>query len=321
MVPVVRRLIDPLMSAPSKLLATGPVVATDLVRRPTPVAFRTARVGALDIAYREAGPRDAPALLLLHGFPSSSRMFMPLLPLLSDRYRLVAPDLPGFGHSSAPPPDRFDYTFDNLARTIDEFCDAIRLSRAAIYLQDYGGPVGFRLALSHPERVAGIVVQNAVVHEEGLSPAWNLRRAFWRDRVAHEEEVRRSMLSIDTARARHVHGPRAELIDPDTWTDEHAFLHRAGMDRIQLELAYDYRTNVASYPAWQQYLREAQPPLLVVWGRHDPLFTERGASAYREEVPSAEVHLLDAGHFALDLEADAIAALVRGFLARLPPPS
>jgi pimeloyl-ACP methyl ester carboxylesterase len=317
MVPVVRRTLDPLMAGPSKLLGAGPVVATDLVRRSRPVAFRSARVGALEIAYREAGPPDAPVLLLLHGFPSSSRMFMPLFPLLSDRYRLVAPDLPGFGHSSAPAPDSFEYTFDNLARAVDEFCETIGLGSYAMYLQDYGGPVGFRLALSHRERVKGIVIQNAVAHEEGLSPAWSVRRAFWRDRAAHEEEIRRSMLSIDTARARHVHGPRPELVDPDTWTDEHAFLHRDGMDRVQLELAYDYRTNVASYPAWQRYLREARPPLLVVWGRHDPLFTERGAWAYRDDVPSAEVHFVDAGHFAIDLEAETIGALVRGFLARV----
>jgi pimeloyl-ACP methyl ester carboxylesterase len=317
MVPVVQRLLDPLMAAPSKLLGAGPVVATDLVHPPRPVAFRTARVGDLDIAYREAGPADAPALLLLHGFPSSSRMFMPLFPLLADQRRLVAPDLPGFGHSSAPPPGAFAYTFDRLAEVIDAFCDAIGLARYALYLQDYGGPVGFRLALAHPGRVAGIVVQNAVAHEEGLSPAWDLRRVWWRDRAAHEDEVRRSMLSIETARARHLHGPHPELIDPDTWTDEHAFLHRDGMDRIQLELAHDYRTNVASYPAWQRYLRDVHPPLLVVWGRHDPLFTERGAWAYRDDVPDAEIHLLDAGHFALDLAAPAVAALVRGFLARV----
>jgi pimeloyl-ACP methyl ester carboxylesterase/ketosteroid isomerase-like protein len=280
-----------------------------------PVAFRTVRVGDVDVAYREAGPVDAPALLLLHGFPSSSRMFMPLFPLLSDRLRLVAPDLPGFGHSGAPPPEAFAYTFDHLAQVIDGFRERVGLRRHALYVQDYGGPVGFRLALAHPERIEALVIQNAVAHEEGLSPAWELRRAFWRDRAAHEEEVRRSMLALETARLRHVHGPHADRVDPDTWTDEHAFLHRPGMDRIQVELAHDYRTNVASYPAWQRWLREAQPPLLVVWGRHDPLFTEAGARAYRREVPAAEVHLLDAGHFALDLEAPTVAALVRAFLA------
>jgi pimeloyl-ACP methyl ester carboxylesterase/ketosteroid isomerase-like protein len=280
------------------------------------VAFRTAHVAGVDVSYREAGPPGAPALLLLHGFPSSSRMFMPLLPLLAHRHRLIAPDLPGFGHSSAPPPESFAYTFDHLAEVVDALCSHLGLSRYALYLQDYGGPVGFRLALAHPERVRALVIQNAAAHEEGLSPAWDLRRAFWRDRARHEAEVRRAMLSLESARARHVHGPRQELVDPDTWRDEHAFLHRDGMDRIQLELAYDYRTNLAAYPAWQRWLREAQPPLLVAWGRHDPLFTERGAWAYRDDVPGAEVQLLDAGHFALDLEAEAVGELVDAFLTR-----
>jgi pimeloyl-ACP methyl ester carboxylesterase/predicted ester cyclase len=281
------------------------------------VAFRTVYAGGVDVFYREVGPADAPVLLLLHGFPSSSRMFMPLFTRLATRHRLVAPDLPGFGHSSAPLPESFAYTFDRLAEVVGAFCERLGLSRYALYLQDYGGPVGFRLALAHPERVEALVIQNAVAHEEGLSAAWGLRRAFWRDRAAHEAEVRRAMLSLDTARARHLHGPHQEFIDPDTWRDEHAFLSREGMDRIQLELAYDYGTNVAAYPAWQAWLRESQPALLVAWGRHDPLFTERGAWAYRDEVPAAEVHLLEAGHFALDLEADVIAQLVDGFLSRI----
>ncbi len=286
-----------------------------------PIYYRNLQVGDVGIFYRESGPSNGPPLLLLHGFPSSSRMFMPLIPLLSHRYHLIAPDFPGFGHSSAPSPASFAYTFDHLAQIIDLFCVRLGLAHYAMYIQDYGGPIGFRLALAHPERVDAIVVQNAVAHEEGLSSAWGLRRAFWRDRTAHEENVRQSMLSLDSARRRHVHGPHLESIDPDTWADEHAFLHREGMDRIQLELAYDYRNNLAAYPAWQEYLRKNRPPLLVVWGRHDPLFTERGALAYRDEVSSAEVHLLDAGHFALDLAADAVADLVDGFIAkRLPGP-
>lgn len=280
------------------------------------ISFRNVEVGGIAVFYREAGPADAPTLLFLHGFPSSSRMFMPLMPLLADRYHLVAPDYPGFGHSAAPSPEAFRYTFDHLAAAMDAFCDRLGLAHYVLYLQDYGGPVGFRLALAHPERVDGLVIQNAVAHEEGLSAAWNLRRAFWRDRAAHEEEVHRAMLSAEVAKTRHLHGPHPEWIDPDTWTDERAFLLRDGMDRIQLELAFDYRTNVAAYPAWQAYLRASQPPLLVVWGRHDPLFSEEGALAYRAEVPSAEVHLLDAGHFALDVEADTVAGLVSDFVAR-----
>jgi pimeloyl-ACP methyl ester carboxylesterase len=283
------------------------------------VSFRSIEVRGSDVFYREAGPPDAPTLLLLHGFPSSSRMFMPLMPLLADRHHLIAPDYPGFGHSSSPPREAFAYTFDHLAEVVDAFCDRLGLEHFVLYLQDYGGPIGFRLAVSHPERVDALVVQNAVAHEVGLSTAWNLRRAFWRDRAAHEEEVRRSMLSAETARNRHLHGPHPEWIDPDTWTDERAFLLRDGMDRIQLELAFDYRTNVAAYGAWQAYLRARQPPLLVAWGRHDPLFTEEGALAYRADVPSAEVHLLDAGHFALDLEAETVADLVSDFVVRRVP--
>jgi pimeloyl-ACP methyl ester carboxylesterase len=284
------------------------------------VCFRTVEVGGVELFYREAGRANAPTLLLLHGFPSSSRMFMPLMPLLAARCHLIAPDYPGFGHSGAPPPEAFAYTFDHLAEVVDAFCARLGLVHYVLYLQDYGGPVGFRLALAHPERVDALIVQNAVAHAVGLSAAWDVRRAFWHDRAAHEEEVRRSMLSAETARRRHLHGPHPEWIDPDTWTDERTFLLRDGMDRIQLELAFDYRTNVAAYPAWQAYLRARQPPLLVVWGRHDPLFTEEGALAYRADVPTAEINLLDAGHFALDIETDTVARLISEFLDRRVPP-
>ncbi len=282
------------------------------------VEYRSVSVDGVNMFYRDAGPKDAPVILLLHGFPSSSRMFATLIPLLADSYRVIAPDYPGFGHSDAPLPERFSYTFDRLADYVNKFTEQLGLTRYALYLQDYGGPIGFRLALAHPERVTALIIQNAVAHLEGLSEAWDVRKAFWQDRLAHEEKLRQALLSPEVARKRHA-GYVPERIDPDAWMDEFAFLTRPGMDKIQLDLMFDYRTNVASYPRWQAYLREHRPPTLVVWGKYDALFTVEGALAFGREVPDAEIHLLNAGHFALDEEADAIAALIRRFLqTRLP---
>jgi pimeloyl-ACP methyl ester carboxylesterase len=281
-------------------------------------SYRWVTIEGLRIFYREAGPPDAPTVLLLHGFPSSSRMFEPLLSRLADRYHLVAPDYPGFGHSDAPAPDRFVYTFDHLAQVIEAFTRAQGLTQYALYLQDYGGPVGFRLALAHPERVTALVIQNAVAHEVGLQPGvWAPRRAWWADRQAHEDAIRRAILSVEATRLRHVGtSPHPEWYDPDLWTDELAFLNRPGMDRIQLDLMHDYRTNLAAYPVWQSWLRERRPPILVVWGRYDTSFAVDGANAYREDVPDAEVHLVDAGHFALDEAPDQVAQYIRDFLDR-----
>ena len=278
--------------------------------------FMTARVNGMNLFYREAGPKDAPVLLLLHGFPSSSRMFATLMPRLADRYRVIAPDYPGFGHSDAPPPEQFSYTFDHLAECLDGLIKELGVTRFTLYLQDYGGPVGFRLALAHPERVVALIIQNTVAHLEGLSPVWDVRKAFWKDRPAYEEILRQALLSPEVARQRHA-GHVAERIDPDSWTDELEFLRRPGMDRIQLDLMFDYRTNVAAYPAWQAYLHEHRPPTLVVWGKHDAVFTIDGARAFGRDVPDAEIHQLEAGHFALDEELDTVAALVRDFLARI----
>ena len=281
------------------------------------LTYRTVDVDGVRLFYREAGPRDAPAILLLHGFPSSSRMYDSLLPLLADRYHLVAPDYPGFGHSDAPPPDSFAYTFDHLADVIEGFTEKLGLDRYVLFQQDYGGPIGMRLALRHPERVQAIIVQNAVSHDEGLGPLWEARRAFWEDRAAYEDKVISSFTSLEGARQRHIGcSPRPERYNPDSWTDEAAMLSRPGQSRIQSDLFYDYRNNVAAYPAWQAWLREHQPTLLVAWGRYDPSFTVAGAHAYARDVPDAEIHILDAGHFALDEKLDEIAALVRDFLAR-----
>jgi pimeloyl-ACP methyl ester carboxylesterase len=281
--------------------------------------YRTTQVEGLSIFYREAGPTDAPVLLLLHGLPSSSRMFEPLFARLSDRYRLIAPDYPGFGHSDWPDPRTFAYTFDRLAGSVDRFTESLGIERYTLYMQDYGGPIGFRMALAHPDRVEALIVQNAVAHDEGLGALWKTRRAFWADRAGNEAALRANLLSLATTRTRHVGtDPNVERYDPDLWTDEFAFLNQPGQAEIQSDLFYDYRTNVEAYPVWQRWLRERQPRLLVVWGKYDPSFDISEPEAYRRDVPTAEVHVLDAGHFALDTAADEIGGLVRGFMGGLP---
>jgi pimeloyl-ACP methyl ester carboxylesterase len=281
--------------------------------------YRTSRIEGLNIFYREAGRDDAPTLLLLHGLPSASRMFEPLLSRLSEHYHLVAPDYPGFGHSDWPAPTGFAYTFDHMAEIISRLTESLGLHRYTLYMQDYGGPVGFRMALAHPERIQGLVVQNAVAHNEGLGPTWKLRRAFWEDRKTNEAGLRENLLSLATTRTRHVgNDPNLERYDPDLWTDEYAFLSQPVQADIQSDLFYDYRTNVQSYPKWQAWLRERQPPLLVVWGRYDPSFQPTEPEAYRRDVPGARIQMLDAGHFALDTAADEVSASVRGFMSSLP---
>jgi pimeloyl-ACP methyl ester carboxylesterase len=277
--------------------------------------YRTVQVTGLSIFYREAGSPDAPTILFLHGFPSSSRMFETLFPLLSARYHLVAPDYPGFGYSDVPDPHGFDYTFDHLAAIVDAFTVVMGLRRYILYMQDYGGPIGFRLALAHPERVQGMIIQNAVSHIQGLSSLWDIRMAYWKDRAAHEAELRANFTSLEATKQRHIgNTPHPERVNPDTWVDEYAFLTRPGETQVQLDLFYDYQTNVTSYPRWQQWLRDHQPHLLVLWGRYDPSFTVAGATAYKNDVSSCQVVLLDAGHFALDEANDQIAALILAFL-------
>src|SRR6202451_2950253 len=280
-----------------------------------PTFYRTTQIDGLSIFYREAGPKDAPTILLLHGLPSSSRMFEPLLTRLSDRYHLVAPDYPGFGHSDWPDPKSFAYTFDHYAEIMNRFTEALGLSRYTLYMQDYGGPVGFRMALAHPDRIEALIVQDAVAHNEGLGVNWKARRAFWADRAANESTLRTNLLALPATRTRHVgNDSNLDRYDPDLWTDEFAFLSQPGQAEIQSDLFYDYRTNVDDYPKWQAWMRETQLRLLVLWGKYDLSFDPGEPERYRQDVPTAEVHVLDAGHFALDTAADEIAALVRSFV-------
>ncbi len=285
-----------------------------------PTFYRTVQIDGLSIFYREAGPADAPVLLLLHGLPSSSRMFEPLFSRLSDYFHLVAPDYPGFGHSDWPDPKQFAYTFDNYAEILIRFTEALKLHRYTLYMQDYGGPVGFRMAMAHSDRIEALIVQDAVAHEEGLGDKWKTRRAFWADRASHESALRENLLSLATTRTRHIGSdPAVERYDPDLWSDEFAFLCQPGQAEIQSDLFYDYRTNVASYPKWQGWMQEEQPRLMVIWGKHDLSFELTEPEAYRRDVPNAEIHVLDAGHFALDTAADEIAVLVRRFAGEAAP--
>ena len=300
------------------LILSGNVLAQSKEARmaTTHTAYRTLKVDGLHIFYREAGPVDAPTILLLHGLPSSSRMFEPLLIRLSEQFHLVAPDYPGFGHSAAPSPKEFPYTFDNIARVMDHFTATLGLNKYTLYMQDYGGPVGFRMALAHPDRIEALIVQDAVAHNDGLGANWTTRRAFWADRAAHEAALRADLISFETTRRRHVgNDPNPERYDPDLWTDEYEFLSKPGEADIQSDLFYDYRTNVEGYPKWQAWMQKTRPRLLVLWGRYELSFDPSEPEAYRRDVPSAEVHIVDGGHFALETAADEIADLIRGIMA------
>lgn len=283
----------------------------------TKVTFRTQAVGEVEIFYREAGDRKNPTLLLLHGFPSSSHMFRELIPLLADRYHLIAPDLPGFGFTKAPGRDSFAYSFDNLARVIQDFTDAIKLDRYAIYVFDYGAPVGYRLAMARPERVSAIISQNGNAYEEGLSTGWAPIQAYWRDPSPENRAKAAEILSFDATKWQYVEGVADPLlVAPESYVLDHCLMQRPENEEIQLDLFLDYASNVALYPAFHAYFAQHQPPLLAVWGDKDPFFLPPGAKAYQRDLPEAEVHLLDTGHFALETHAYVIAAHMRDFLGR-----
>ncbi|MHB2210386.1 alpha/beta fold hydrolase [Methylobacterium sp. CM6257] len=306
---------------PTKTILTAALALAQGAAQPLPsvsatTTYHRVAINGVSVFYREAGPRDAPTILLLHGYPSSSRQWDPLLPLLADRYHLIAPDYPGFGQSDAPTPAQYAYTFDNLAKTMADLVTHLGIARYTLFLQDYGGPVGFRMASAHPERVSALIVQNANAYTEGLGPKWQGIAQYWADPAAHPEQVD-AFTSLEGAKQRHLGtSPNPERYNPDTWTDEYAILARPGEREIQAALLYDYRTNVASYPAWQAWMRSHQRPTLVLWGRYDPSFLVPGAEAYLRDVPKAELHILGAGHFALDEATDEVARLTRDFLAR-----
>lgn len=287
-----------------------------------PIHYRSQTVGEVEMFYREAGPANAPVLLLLHGFPSASHMFRDLIPLLAGRYHVIAPDLPGFGQTRAPPRGESAYTFDALADSLRGFVDAIGLTRYALYVFDYGAPVGLRLALQRPEQVTAIISQNGNAYLEGFSNGWDAWQAYWRDPSAANREACRASLSPGTIRDwQYGTGADPARLSPDGYELDIAYMARPGADEIQLDLILDYRSNVALYPAFQGYFREHLPPLLAVWGRHDPAFLPAGAHAYRKDLPDAEIHLLDAGHFALETHGAEIAAHIHGFLGRTLHPA
>jgi len=285
---------------------------------PTQVYHRTVQIDGLDIFYREAGDRNAPTLLLLHGFPTSSHMFRNLIPALADRYHVVAPDYPGYGNSSAPAVDEFEYTFDNLAHVVDQFTEKIGLDKYSLYLMDYGAPIGFRLAVEHPEKIETLIVQNGNAYDEGIdNEFWQPIKSYWQERSSERGNPLRSLLTLGATKWQYTHGVQnTEVISPDTWNHVQPLLDRPGNQEIQLALFYSYGSNPPLYPKWQAYLRKYQPPTLVVWGQNDPIFPAAGAHPYKRDLKNLEFHLLNTGHFALEEEGAAITHLIRDFLGR-----
>ncbi|MGO4722352.1 MULTISPECIES: alpha/beta fold hydrolase [unclassified Inquilinus] len=282
----------------------------------TQIRYRKADVDGINVFYREAGSPAAPKLLLLHGFPSSSHMFRDLIPLLADRFHIVAPDLPGFGRSDMPSRSEFAYTFDHIAGVIDRFTEVVGLNRFAVYVFDYGAPTGFRIAAKHPDRITAIITQNGNAYEEGLSEGWNPIRAYWQEPSAANRDALRAFLAPETTRWQYTHGVADETsVSPDGSSLDDFYLARPGADEVQLDLFLDYASNVALYPDFQAYFRTHRPPLLAVWGKNDPFFLPPGAEAFRRDIPDAEIRFFDTGHFALETHAREIADAIRVFLA------
>jgi pimeloyl-ACP methyl ester carboxylesterase len=283
----------------------------------TDIAYRTADVDGRTVFYREAGAADAPTLLLLHGYPSASHMFRELIPLLADRFHLVAPDLLGFGQSDMPARGDFDYTFEHLTDAVDRLTEKLGLDRFALYVFDYGAPVGFRLATRHPERITAIISQNGNAYEEGLSDGWNPIQAYWKDPSKANREAIRMLMEPQTTIWQYTQGvPDQTRVSPDGYTLDNYYLTRSGADEIQLDLFLDYASNVERYPAFQEYFRTSKPPLLAVWGKNDPFFLPAGAEAFKRDIPGADVRFVDTGHFALETHVEPIAAAIRQFLAQ-----
>jgi pimeloyl-ACP methyl ester carboxylesterase len=281
---------------------------------PTPTQYRTHKVDGITIFYREAGPATAPTILLLHGFPTSSHMFRDLIPLLSRDFRVIAPDLPGFGFSDAPSRSRFTYTFDGLAHIIERVTDELGLRRYALYIFDYGAPVGLRLALRHPERISAIVSQNGNAYEEGLSAGWNPIQKYWEAPTADNRAALKAFLTPDSVKWQYMHGTDESCVAPESYALDAALLAREGNEEIQLDLFLDYASNVKLYPRFQEYFRTHRPPTLAVWGKSDPFFVPAGAHAFKRDNPDAQVHLIETGHFALETHAAQIGRTIREFL-------
>ncbi len=279
------------------------------------VRYRSVTIDGVRIAYREAGPSDGPVILLLHGFPTSSHMFRNLIPALSDKYRVIAPDYPGFGDSDMPSPETFEYSFDNLARVVDKFTAEVGAERFVMYVQDYGAPIGFRIASASPPRVRGLIIQNGNAYEEGLREFWDPLRAYWKDQSPANEAALAKFLEIDATRWQWTHGVKdVSTISPDTWKLDQLGLDRPGAKAIQMRLFLSYSTNPPKYPAWQEYFRTHQPPTLIVWGKNDFIFPAEGAEPYKRDLKNLDYHLLDTGHFALEEKGAEIAGLIRGFM-------
>ena len=283
--------------------------------------YRTVSIDGLDIFYREAGSRSNPTILLLHGFPTSSHMFRNLIPALADKFHLVAPDYPGYGNSSMPSVDEFDYTFDRLAEIMEKFITAIDLKKYSLYVMDYGAPIGYRIAAQYPERVQSLIVQNGNAYEEGLREFWEPIKAYWQERSPENAQKLKYLFTLEATKWQYTNGVRnLEAISPDAWTMDQPFLDRSGNEAIQLALFYSYGTNPPLYPQWQEYFRQYQPPTLIVWGKNDYIFPADGAYPYKRDLKDVEFHLFDTGHFALEEDGDAIANYIAQFLtSRLQP--
>ncbi len=333
--------MKPLNSSRRFLLAGAAVIATSLslalINHPSPsvaqeaakpeasavsgkISYHAVSIDGVDVFYRDAGRKDAPAVLLLHGFPTSSHMYRNLIPALADKYRVIAPDYPGFGQSAMPDRAAFAYTFDNYAKLVEALTEKLGVDRYALYLMDYGAPVGFRLAAKHPERVTALIVQNGNAYVEGIQKFWEPIQKYWASGSNEDREAIRGLTSLKATKWQYTYGvPDTTLVSPDSWTMDQARLDRPGNQEIQLDLFYDYQTNIPLYPEWQAYFRKHQPPTLVVWGKNDQIFVVDGADPYKRDLPNAELHLIDAGHFALETHGPVIAGLIRNFLGRSLP--
>lgn len=300
----------------ARALDSKPEAVVSLAAAPSfSVRYRTVKIDGQEIFYREAGPKDAPVILLLHGFPTSSHMFRNLIPALADKYRVIAPDYPGYGNSSMPSPTEFEYSFDNLAKVVDKFTEAVGATKFALYVQDYGAPIGFRIASAHPERITGLIIQNGNAYEEGLRDFWVPFKAYWKEQSAENKAALTPYFELAATKWQWTHGVKdAATITPDTWTLDQAGMDRPGNKEIQLALFMSYGTNPPLYPKWQEYFRTHQPPTLIVWGKNDFIFPAEGAEPYKRDLKNIDFNLLDTGHFALEEQGGVIAEKIRTFM-------